>query len=117
MTSHLALDGLLNDVVATIVGSPDARPRPGEHALSHDILDAILDAGGQVVGAAPTGLGKSVAYLPRGSSWPPTRGSARASRPSPVLQAQIVDKDAPVIVAARRPPPAGKPVSRPRSPS
>lgn len=103
MTSHQALDGLLNDVVATIVGSPDARPRPGQHSLSHDILDAMLDAGGQVVGAAPTGLGKSVAYLAPAVLMAATQGQRTViSTESLALQAQIVDKDAPVIVAAAR---------------
>ena len=72
MTNHQALEALLNDVVATIVGRPDAEPRPGQVALSHDILDAMLDAGGQVVGAAPTGLGKALDVstpIPTPSGW------------------------------------------------
>lgn len=101
--AHAALDDLLNEVVATIVGSPDARPRPGQHSLSHDILDSMLEEGGQVVGAAPTGLGKSVAYLAPSVLMAATEGKRTViSTESLTLQGQIVDKDAPVIVAAAR---------------
>lgn len=100
---HAQLDALLDDVVATIVGSPDAKPRPGQVALSHDILEAMLNAGGQVVGAAPTGLGKSVAYLAPAVLVAAMRGERTVvATESLTLQAQIVDKDAPVIVDASR---------------
>lgn len=103
MTSHQALDQLLNDVVATIVGRPDAAPRPGQVALAHDILDAFTDPGGHCVGAAPTGLGKSVAYGAPAVLVAATEAKRTViSTESLALQAQIVDKDLPVIVESAR---------------
>ncbi len=57
---HEALDALLNDVVEQITGNPDARPRPGQLALSHDVLDAMDTRGGQACGVAPCGVGKAL---------------------------------------------------------
>ena len=100
---HSNLDGILNDVVEQITGDPSARPRPGQHSLSHDVLDAIVERGGQVVGTASTGVGKSLAYLAPAVLLAATCGDRTViSTESLALQAQIVDKDAPMVVAAAK---------------
>jgi ATP-dependent DNA helicase DinG len=100
---HAALDAILNDVVEQITGNPDARPRPGQLALSHDILDAMVERGGQASGVAATGVGKGLAYLGPAILLAATRGDRTViSTESLALQAQLLDKDAPMVVAAAR---------------
>ncbi|WP_159599776.1 ATP-dependent DNA helicase [Agromyces humi] len=95
------------------VGSADAKPRPGQLGLARDIAkamqpvlntDAVGSGRGHVSGLAGVGIGKSFASL--------SNAAVRAvkyqertlySTKSLSLQAQIVDKDAPVVsLAAQR---------------
>ena len=100
---HAALDVILNDVVEQITGNPDARPRPGQLALSHDVLDAMDERGGQCCGVATTGVGKGLAYLGPAILLAATKSERTViSTESLALQAQLIDKDAPMVVAAAR---------------
>ncbi len=56
---HEILDTALERAVAITTGRDDAQPRPGQVALAHDALTAMLVAG-QAAGAAPTGVGKAL---------------------------------------------------------
>jgi ATP-dependent DNA helicase DinG len=105
---HDALDRLLTKVVQNATGDPNALPRPGQLALSHDVLDAMIGSAGtvswtrgQVAGNAPTGVGKSFAVLCAACviSWA-RRERVVISTESLGLQGQYVDKDAPVVQLA-----------------
>lgn len=92
------------------VGSADAKPRPGQLALARDMAKAMSPLGntdgtasgrGHLSGLAGVGIGKSFAGL--------SNAAVRAvkyeertlySTKSLSLQAQIVDKDAPVVSEA-----------------
>lgn len=105
---HALLDDALSEVVRRITDGAADQPRPGQRTLSHAVLDAMLNAtsvgvgsGFQTVGNAPTGSGKSAAYLTPAFLVAMTRAErAVVSTESLSLQAQIVDKDAPLIAAA-----------------
>lgn len=90
----------LTEAVRIATGIPDAEPRPGQKTLTEHIEVAISTTG-QVIGSAPTGLGKSMALLA-----PAMVAAARdgqrtiISTESLSLQAQIIDKDAPDAAAA-----------------
>lgn len=98
---------VLNRAVANIVG-PHASPRPGQIALTEDItqvLSANPDAdphvaGGRLIGQAPTGIGKTLSQLA------PAAVAALAGRRTVIsteslsLQAQLLDKDGPVVLDA-----------------
>ena len=100
---HGQLDVLLNDVVEQITGDPTARARPGQLALSHDVLDAMDTRGGQACGVAPCGVGKGLAYGGPAVLLAAIRGDRTViSTESLALQAQLIDKDLPMIVAAAR---------------
>src|SRR5665647_1706267 len=71
--------------------------------MSMDILDAMVEAGGQVAGVAATGVGKGLAYGGPAVLLAATRGDRTViSTESLALQAQLIDKDFPLIVAAAR---------------
>lgn len=98
---------VLTRAVEIGVGTADARPRPGQLALSNDMADAmslIGDGGsgrGHLAGLAGVGIGKSFAALSN-AAVRSAKYSERTliSTKSLGLQAQIVDKDAPVVSAA-----------------
>lgn len=100
MTDSL-LDAVLRRAVQIATGRLDAAPRPGQVDLARRIASAMESGDGQVVAAAPTGSGKSMAYLV-----PAALASAGAGERTVVsteslsLQAQIVDKDLPVVTRA-----------------
>lgn len=97
---HADLDRLLDACSHAITGDPAARPRPGQHALSHDLLDSHA-ARGHLLGQAPTGCGKGLAYgavaflLAARLGW-----RTAVSTESKALQAQLVGKDFPLVAAA-----------------
>jgi ATP-dependent DNA helicase DinG len=90
---------VLTESVRLVTGIPDAEPRPGQAKLA-DIQTAI-DTVGHVSGAAPTGLGKSLALLAPAFAAAASSGQRTViSTESLSLQAQIIDKDAPVVAQA-----------------
>lgn len=111
---------VLAAAVRTVVGSDDVAPRPGQLALMKDLtrtldgtgsntggdtgagrVTADGDTAGQAAGIAPTGCGKSLAYLSPAAAAAAVLGSRTiVSTESLALQAQIIDKDAPVVAAA-----------------
>ena len=89
------------------VGTADARPRPGQLALAQDIAEAMSLIGngesgrGHVSGEAGVGIGKSFAGLSNAAVRAVKYGERTIfSTKSLGLQAQIVDKDAPVVSQA-----------------
>ncbi|WP_156250817.1 ATP-dependent DNA helicase [Pseudactinotalea terrae] len=94
---------VLTDAVRKATGLPHARPRPGQDELTQQVWEALTATGGEVVATAPTGLGKSMAYGVPAMLLNATTGKRVViSTESLALQAQIVDKDAPVAAAAVR---------------
>ncbi|MFE6966737.1 ATP-dependent DNA helicase [Agromyces sp. NPDC057679] len=106
------VDAVLAMSVEIGVGNKEARPRPGQLALARDIAkamepvlntDAVGSGRGHVSGLAGVGIGKSFAALSnagvRAVKW---QERTLYSTKSLSLQAQIVDKDAPVVSEAVR---------------
>lgn len=90
----------LTQAVRIATGIPDAQPRPGQLTLTEHIETAIRTTG-HVVGAAPTGLGKSLALLAPAMVAAVELGQRTIiSTESLSLQAQIIDKDAPTAADA-----------------
>lgn len=99
-TLHETLDAALEVAVAITTGRSDAQPRPGQVTLAHDTLSAMLVAG-QAAGAAPTGVGKSLAYAVPAALLAANRHERTViATESLNLQSQLVDKDLPVVVEA-----------------
>lgn len=90
----------LTETVRLSTGIPDAQGRPGQVSLVGHIEEAIGSTG-HVVGACPTGVGKSFSLLA-----PAMVAAAKLGQRSIIsteslsLQAQILEKDAPVAAAA-----------------
>lgn len=105
---HALLDDVLCAAVRRITGGAADTPRPGQADLAHRVLDSMLAATDvsvngpkQVAALAPTGSGKSVSALAPALLIAAVRGERTViSTESLSLQAQIVDKDAPVVAAA-----------------
>lgn len=108
---HAILDDLLPAAVREATGRPDVEPRPGQVQLSHEVLDRMLavgepsrsasDVATQSLAGAPTGSGKSLAYLaPLFLEAATTGHRGVVSTESLSLQSQIVDKDAPAVARA-----------------
>lgn len=108
---HALLDELLPAAVREATGRADVEPRPGQVELSHEVLDRMLavgqpsrsssDVATQSLAGAPTGSGKSLAYLTPlflDSALHGRRGVV--STESLSLQSQIIDKDAPAVARA-----------------
>ena len=95
-----AVDATLMRAAQIITGLDDVSPRPGQQALAHDVMEAFLSRG-QAAGAAPTGVGKSLAYsLPAAVASALLDERTVISTESLNLQSQLVDKDLPVVVQA-----------------
>ena len=106
---HATLDDVLTRTVVEITGDPDAKPRPGQSALAHDILTAMINATSRdaragsdhVLGCAPTGVGKAIACAAPAAVMAAKRGHRTVvSTESLALQAQLLTKDLPDIANA-----------------
>ena len=96
-----AVEGVLARAVVLATGCDGAKPRPQQHSLTVQLWSASEKDGGHAVAEAATGTGKSLAYLSvvmaRAALW---GERAVVSTESLSLQAQVVDKDAPVVAEA-----------------
>src|SRR5699024_6707037 len=93
---------LLASAVRHATGLPDAAPRAGQARLSRDIDRVLQEGEGHVVGEAPTGVGKSIAYLVPAARLALQDQRTVVSTESLGLQHQIVEKDFPVVAGAVR---------------
>lgn len=94
------LDQALTRAVQLATGIEDVTPRPGQSTLSANIIAAMASRG-QTAGCAPTGVGKTLSYLTPAMLFAAVRGERTVlSTESLALQAQIVEKDAPVVADA-----------------
>lgn len=99
---------VLSACIETITGRSDLPPRVGQARLMDDLVNAIgLTFGtkgetpSHLLGAAPTGVGKSFAYLvPALAARAVLNQRTIISTEMISLQTQIIDKDAPVVAAA-----------------
>ena len=91
---------VLDAAVRIATGSTKHSPRPGQIALLADIVNA-LDHNTHASCEAPTGVGKSLAYLVPAAVAAVERGERTVvSTESLALQSQIIDKDAPTVQEA-----------------
>ncbi len=95
-----------SDILALAVklatGSPAAKPRKQQSALMRELI-ASFDDGGRYGAQAPTGSGKSFAYLSAIAASVITEGKkAVVSTETRQLQSQVVAKDLPIIEQAAR---------------
>ena len=105
---HDLLDRVLTRTVRRITGDQEARPRPGQAALSHDILTAMIGYGygkeralGHVLGCAPTGVGKAIACAAPAAVMAVARKERSVmSTESIALQSQLIGKDLPDVASA-----------------
>lgn len=101
---HRLLDDVLEAVVAVITDGATNRPRPGQHALAHDILGTMVGKDrrpGQMLGCAPTGVGKAVACAVPAALMAAQQGDRTLiSTESLALQAQLLEKDLPDVARA-----------------
>lgn len=96
-------DQILETAVHLITGREDTSPRPGQVRMIADMTQAMAkpEGDGQAIMEAPTGSGKSATYLAAAAaSWVTSGRRSVVSTESLALQAQITDKDAPIIVDA-----------------
>lgn len=101
LSPRAAVLDVLTKSVRAATGIPTATGRPGQIALTEAIVDAMMAQGEHTAGAAPVGVGKSFAALAPAAWAAATRGQRTIiSTESLSLQAQIITKDAPVVVAA-----------------
>lgn len=97
---HKLLDQTLARAVAITTGNDAAEPRPGQVKLAHDILDAMLTTSHHA-SEAPTGVGKSLAAAVPAAMLAALRDEwTLIATESLSLQAQLVDKDLPVVTEA-----------------
>ncbi len=94
------MDRVLEAAVHLATGLATAKPRPGQRALAHDVLDAMTRRD-RVVAQAPTGVGKSFSHLVPAAVMAVATGERTViSTESLALQSQIIDKDAPTVGVA-----------------
>jgi ATP-dependent DNA helicase DinG len=98
---------VMRRVIEIITDGEFSEPRPGQGALSDDIVDTMEAGGGHLIGEAPTGTGKSFAYgvplfVAAALSESPLGGPSRSviSTEGLALQTQLESKDFPVIQRA-----------------
>ena len=98
---------ILEQAVADTVGS-GAQPRPGQVALAEDIIETLRTNpgaelgvdGGRRIAVAATGVGKSFAQLAPAAAAALAGQRTVISTESLSLQAQLLEKDGPVIQRA-----------------
>lgn len=98
---------ILDRAVTNLVG-PDAPRRPGQIALTQDIVDTLRRnpqaqpgiPGGRLIAAASTGVGKTSAQLAPACAAALAGQRTVISTQSLSLQAQILDKDGPAMLNA-----------------
>lgn len=95
--THEMLDEFLQ-VVVSEKGS-GAEARPGQLALAHDILDAMLDRS-TFSGIAPPGTGKSFAYLSCAALMAAAGNRILVSTEMLGLQNQLIEDDLPLVALA-----------------
>src|SRR5699024_6338265 len=86
------LPDLLASAVRHATGLTDAAPRPGQERLSRDIDQVLQQGEGHVVGNAPTGTGKGIAYLVPAARLALQGRRTVVSTESLGLQHQLVEK-------------------------
>jgi ATP-dependent DNA helicase DinG len=101
VTENSKASQILSEAVRVITGLDDAAARPSQYRLMESINETMHGMG-PTIGKAATGTGKSLAYLAPAAA--AAMGGERTviSTESLALQAQIVDKDGPVIQEACR---------------
>lgn len=98
---HTSQQDLLTQAVIKTTGIHEAKPRAPQAELSGWIEHALSICGEHLAAQAPTGTGKSLAYLTPAFAAAATRGERTLiSTEGLALQRQIVTKDAPAVAAA-----------------
>lgn len=98
---HTSQQDLLTQAVIKTTGIHEAKPRAPQAELSGWIEHALSIGGEHLAAQAPTGTGKSLAYLTPAFAAAATRGERTLiSTEGLALQRQIVTKDAPAVAAA-----------------
>jgi ATP-dependent DNA helicase DinG len=101
---HDLLDDLLDATIAVITGDATATPRPGQKALAHAVLTAMMGRDltpGKTLGCAPTGVGKAVGVCVPAAVMAAELGHRTiVSTESLALQAQLLGKDLPDVAEA-----------------
>lgn len=96
------MEDILRASVRVVTGLPDAEARPGQLLLARAINRAMSDYG-QTCGIAPTGIGKSLCALAPAAAAAVESGERTIiSTDALSLMDQIVDKDAPMVLAATK---------------
>ena len=91
---------MLDRAAQLATGNQEAAARPGQRLLSHEILSS-MEGGRHLAGEAPCGVGKGLSYLGPAMLRAAKLGERTViSTESLALQAQLHDKDAPVVAAA-----------------
>ena len=108
MTSpiHAQLHTFIEGVYAELEKSPNFTARPEQHTLSRNVAECFVD-NIPLAAEAPTGTGKTLAYMIGAVAASRQLGSGPAS-PMPVvistgtkaLQSQLVSKDLPILIKA-----------------
>lgn len=121
---HDQLDTCLTELTLRLTGDPSAPSRPGQLALAHDVLDAMLGewpqevhpedladdyarhdkminaSPGRLAGCAPTGVGKAAGLgLPMFLVAAERAERSLVSTESKSLQSQLIGKDYPLIAS------------------
>ena len=91
---------VLDESVRIITKTPNATGRPAQEDLALRINQVMEKPGAKVLGQAGTGTGKSLAYLVPAAVGAVDGQRTVISTESLSLQAQIIDKDAPVVSRA-----------------
>ncbi len=100
MSSPRALDTVLGKTGPLAQKLPGFTPRPQQIALAQAVNTALVQ-GRPCLAEAGTGVGKTLAYLVPLVRWlDKTRGKAIVSTHTLALQAQLIERDIPLLLAA-----------------
>jgi Rad3-related DNA helicase len=100
MMAPLDVDHLLGPTGLLAAGWPAFEHRPGQLEMARSVSD-VLAAGGVLAVEAPTGIGKSLAYLLPAILHQRTQGMPVAVATHTLnLQDQLLDKDVPIVAEA-----------------